>query len=190
MKLPALLGRRLRIDFASRRQPVPLASWFLLALGWCSIGVACWHLAPRWQLRDRLTVQRAGLEEQLQQAGGTRAPTRAVSLTDQAEAHAVLAQLHRPWQPLFDRFESVDVPKVYLVQLSVESGFREVQLLAEAARLDDVLSYSKRLAGDGTVRTVRLTHHEWRNAPIGRVVVANLTAELGPPDGTAAEASR
>jgi hypothetical protein len=190
MRLPALLGRRFRIDFASRPQPVLVLSWLLLALGVAGAALAALDVAPRWQLHQRLLAQRAELEQQLQLAGGTRAAPRLVSVADQAAAHAVLAELQRPWRPLFDRFESVNVPQVYLIQLSVDSSFRDVQLLAEAARLDDVLSYSKKLAGDRTVRTVRLTHHEWRNAPIGRVVVANLTAELASEDDRVAGGSQ
>ncbi|MBV8209860.1 MAG: hypothetical protein JO133_07330 [Burkholderiaceae bacterium] len=190
MRRRALLGRRFQIDFASTRQPVPTLAWLLLLFGLSAAAAVGIDIAPRWQMRERLLSQHADLERRALQTGLARMPAHAVSPADQAEVHMVLAELQRPWQALFQQFESANVPKVYLVQWSVDSGFRDVQLLAEAAQLDDVLLYSKKLGGDHTVRRVRLTHHEWRSAPVGRVVVANLTAELASDSDAAGEGLR
>lgn len=190
MRLPPLLGPRFDADFCASRARAPLAAWLLLAAGMVTLAAALADLAPRWQRREHLSAERSTLEAQVQQLSGPVGASHPASATDLVEARTVLGELRRPWKSLFDRFESVDVPRVYLVQLSVDSRFQGVQMLAEASRLDDVLQYSQKLAGDGPVRSVRLTHHEWRAAPGSRVVVANLTAELVQAGGEAGGAGR
>jgi hypothetical protein len=190
MRLSALLGPRFDVDFCARRARVPPLAWLLLVAGLICVASALADLVPRWRRLDRLSAQRAAVELQIQQLSGGIVPSHAASTADLAEARTVLGDLSRPWKPLFDRFESVDGPKVHLVQLAVDSHFQGMQVLAEASRLDDVLQYSQKLAGDGLVRSVRLTHHEWRAASGTRVVVANLTAELSRVDRASAGSAR
>ena len=188
-KRPPWLGPRFDIDFSERRTRPPPLAWAVLALGVLALTGATATLLPRLTERHQLLAERAGLLQRTDQQSGVAA-SRGPSAADLMQARALLDELGRPWKPLFDRFESVDVAKVYLVQLSVDSHFQGAQMIAEAARLEDVLQYSKKLQGDGTVRSVRLTHHEWRNVPGARVIIANLTADLAGADGSAAGESQ
>lgn len=181
MNLPPLLGRRFQIDFGLRGSQIPLMAWLLVVAGFLSVALAWIDLAPGWARHQQLRAERLALEEQLNAVAqsGARMTKATSSSEDEDRVRAWIGELGRPWDGLFHRFESIQVPKVYLVQLVVDSRFHDVQLLAEAPGLDDVLTYSKQLESDDLIQGVRLTHHEWRNAPGARVVVASLTAELG-----------
>lgn len=177
----APFGRRYSIDFAASRPALPPVSWWLLAAGCTALVVALADALPRWSLQSRLRTELEHLRSTASdlpsaaRAGGH--PANAESL---AQALALVDQLDRPWPQLLGRLETTRVPGVHLVQVGVDARFQSLQLLAEASRLDDVLSYARALAGQGPVKAVRLTHHEWRNVPGARIVVASLSADLAP----------
>jgi hypothetical protein len=190
LTIPPLLGRRFQVDFAQARPPVAPLAWILLAIGAIAVSGALLDFAPRWIEHERLARERSDLQARLDRVPGVaRSSARAPDAIGLAQARGVLDELDRPWPALLDQFESIDAPDVHLVQLGVDSRFQTVQLLAEASRLEQVLQYSKQLAGKGPVRSVRLTHHEWRAAPGGRIVLADLSATLGP-DSQAGKGSR
>jgi hypothetical protein len=186
MTIPPLLGRRFRVDFVQPRPRATPLSWLMVAVGTMSLAIALADLAPRWIQREQLREKKTQLQARLDQMPGlarTAAhPVDAIGLT---QARGVLEQLDRPWSELFDQFESTREGGVHLVQLGVDSRFQTALVLAEASSLEQVLRYSRDLSGKGPVRTVRLTNHEWRNAPVGRIVVANLTIDLTPVDEAA-----
>jgi len=180
MTMRSLLGPRFQLEFArDRTSPTPL-SWLSLGIGTLALVLAICDLAPRWAQRQQLRLEREQLLAQLDSLEGMDRAGSAPSADPAALAHAraLLAELNRPWPQLFEQFESVRVPGVHLVQIGVDSRFRTVQVLAEAARLDEVLSFSQKLADRGPLRAVRLTHHEWHAAPVGKIVAASLTADL------------
>jgi hypothetical protein len=188
--VPELLGRRFQVDFAQARPPVAPLAWILLAVGTITLAAALAGFAPRWIEHERLARERSQLQARLDRVPGVARPSaRAPDAIGLVQARGVLDQLDRPWPALLDQFESIDAPDVHLVQFVVDARFQTVQLLAEAAQLEQVLRYSKQLAGRGPVRSVRLTHHEWRAAPGGRIVVADLSANLGP-DSSAGKGPR
>ncbi len=176
----AWLGPRFDLDFVEARARPPALGWALLAGGVLALAAAAGVTYPAVKLHDRLLAQREALRQQLDRVPGGHAASHPATAVDLKETRLVLGALDRPWNALLDRFESVAVPRVHLVQVTVDGGFQAAQLTAEAARLDDVLRYARQLEHGGPVREVRLTRHEWRNAPGARVVVANLTATLGP----------
>jgi len=181
MTIPPLLGRRFQVDFVQARAPVAPLAWLLVAIGAVALAVALADFAPRWLERARLRQESADLQARLDSLPGvSRGPARASDAVGLAQARGVLAELNRPWPALFDQFESIGAPDVHLVQLGIDSRFQTVQMLAEATSLDRVVQFGQQFAGSNPVRSARLTHHEWRNAPAGRVVVADLTADLAP----------
>jgi len=179
--IPSLLGRRFRVDFVQTRPQATPLSWLLLAVGTVALTMALAELAPRWIQRDQLQQQKTQLQMRLDRIPGlARTTTRPTDVMGLAQARGVLDELDRPWPELFDQFESTRSAGVHLVQMGVDSRFQTVLVLAEASSLDEVLRYSRELPGKGPVRAVRLTSHEWRSAPVGRIVVANLTIDLTP----------
>jgi hypothetical protein len=179
MRTLHLLGRRFRIDFSQTRPSFPLLAWFLLGAGAVSMLAAVADFAPRWSLHRQLAREEAALQARLELLpGAASSAAHAADPIGLTQARVVLDQLQRPWALLFDQFESVRSRDVHLVQFGVDSSFQTVQVLAEAPKLEQVLQYSRQLDGAGPVRAMRLTHHEWRDSPSGRIVVASLTANL------------
>ena len=173
-----LLGRRFQVDFVQARPAVAPVARLLLAAGVLALAGAVADLAPRWVQRQQLNRQKEQLQSRLERQLGVARPAARAEVIGLAQARGVLDELDRPWPALFDQLEATRVPGVHLVQLGVDSRFQTAQVLAEASNLEELLQYSQRLAGSGPVQSVRLTHHEWHDAPVGRIVVANLTAEL------------
>ena len=180
MKILPLLGRRFQVDFIQARPPVAPLAWGCLAAGVLSLAAALADLAPRLALREQLAVRQAELRARLDRLPASVRSTAGADVIGLTQARSVLDELDRPWEALFDQLEAARAPEVHLVQLGVDLPFQTVQVVAEAPSLERLLQYSQTLAGNGPVQSVRLTHHEWRNVSVGRVVVASLTAELGP----------
>jgi len=181
MNILPLLGRRFQLDFIQARPPVPPLAWGLLAGGVLSLAAALADFAPRLVLREQLGARQTELRARLDHLPtGARSSGDAADVAGFTQARSVLDELDRPWAALFDQLEATRASDVHLIQLGVDPRFQTMQVLAEASSLERVLQYSKKLAGTGPVQSVRLTHHEWRNVPVGKVVVANLTADLGP----------
>jgi hypothetical protein len=187
-----MLGRRFEVDFLRRPPLPPLAVW-LLALGLVGSGLAAWSCIDAWHERAALALERAELDaalERARQAAQQRhSAARGAGPAAQAQAIEVLEALHRPWNALLDQLEAVHAPGVHLVQLAVDARFETLQLQAEARTLGDVLRYTEQLPAAGPIVAVRLTSHEVRDAPGGRVVSARLAAALGADRGAAAQAS-
>lgn len=189
IKMPPLLGRRFDVDFARARPAVTPLAWAMLALGGLLLAAAVADFVPHWQRHERLQREQQALRERLERMPGAPRAAAAHSAADtlgQLQARGLLDQLDRPWAALFDRLEAIQAPDVHVVQFGVDPGFHAVQMIAEASTLEHVLQYSQQLAAQAPVRAVRLTRHEWRAAPVGRIVVANLTAELAAPGPKAA----
>ena len=179
VRIASLLGRRFEIDFVQARPPIAPLGWLLLGFGLLALMAALADFAPRWLEHERLLREVEELHLRLDRLPGVARPvSRGSDSTGLAQATGLLGELDHPWPALFDQFESVAVPDVHLVQMAVDSRFQTVQMVAEASTLERVLQYSQQLPGKGPVRAVRLTRHEWRNAPSGRIVVADLTADL------------
>ena len=72
---------------------------------------------------------------------------------------------------------------MHLIQLGVEPRFTKVQLVVEGRTLDTLVRFSQRLTnegplGAGPIRTMTMTHDEWRDALGAHVVSASMQGEL------------
>jgi hypothetical protein len=178
-------GARFDVDFARDRARTPLAAW-ALAAGAVLVGcaMAAW-LEPAWRLHAALVQQQAEATQLVQAAAdqGVRAARAGNAPGHDAEANAqanaLMRDLQLPWLQLLDHLEASQVPKVHLVSLEVGRGFSGLQILAEAASLDDLLTYTKRLPG-GPIAAARLTHHEWQGETGPRFLLASIQADLKP----------
>jgi hypothetical protein len=181
----------------SERRVAPV-SWLLLASGMIALAGAALAARPGWEQHRDLEQQRAAADAALERLGAdsgragsaahSRAPAGAKS--DLEDAGAIVAELHRPWHAFFDQLEAADEAAVHVQQLSVGSRFASVQLVAEGRELDRLVRYSQRLPGAGPIRSMTITHHEWRDAMGTRVVSASLQGELSVPDPKTAGGSQ
>jgi len=174
-----------------RRAP-PLA-WLLFAAGLAALTAATLTCRPEWNRQGELAGQRAQLETALARLG-VEPLVRADRVGRDANAHdgarasldeavALVNELHRPWHELFDQLEKAQDSSVHLVQLSVEPRFTTVQLIAEGRDLSKLVRFSQRLSGGaqetaGPIRTMAMTHQEWRDALGAHVVSASMQGEL------------
>ncbi len=171
------------------RRVTPLA-WMLFAVGATALAASVWICQPGWERQRDLAEQRQDLERSLERVGAGAGSSRAGVKGDrQDEAQAIVVQLHRPWHELFDALESADTAGVNIVQLSVDPRFVTLQLVAESRDLDKLVRFSQKLAGAGPIRTMTMTHHEWRDALGAHVVSAAMQGELagGSSGATGAE---
>ena len=82
--------------------------------------------------------------DRAERARPTVAPSKADQRTHLAMQRMV-EDLRRPWFALFDALELSSDRAVHLVQLSVDGGFRRVQLQVEAPRMEDVMRFVGKL---------------------------------------------
>jgi len=164
----------------STRSVAPLA-WALLAAGFIAATTAGLVCKPAWERKSELAQERIQLQEELARLGA--GPARAPRVRDRVgsqEAAELVDQIRRPWHQLFDQIETAQTPDVHLVQLNVDSHFASLQLVAEGRELDKLVRFAQRLAGTGPIRTMAMTHQEWRDALGAHVVSASLQGELAP----------
>lgn len=188
---------RFNVDFARQRAPIPAGGWVMAAVGLIAMcGAVAWSI-PDWQKREQL----AGAQHRLRVALADANPAPTVQQTrradnatasgarsrdGQSEALSLTRELRKPWGALFGALESSSSDRVRIVQLDVDSRFRQVQIQAEAKSLSDLIRYGEKLASVAPINSARLAHHEWKAAGGGRVVSARLVATL---DSNAARAA-
>ena len=191
-EFPPLLTRLLRlrpyeVELLRPRQRVAPLSWLLLAAGALALAAAAVVCLPVWSSRGTLAADAARLQAEVDHlaSSGTglrsRAGTKAGDREALSEAAVIVAEARRPWHGLFDQLEAAQRSGhtgVHLVQLGVDPRFASLQLVAEGRDLGELVRFSQQLAGNGPVRTMSLTHHEWRDALGAHVVTASLQGEL------------
>ncbi len=172
------------------RRVVPLAGLLLVA-GLIAAAGAALVLRPALERQSTLAADRGQLETRLERLG-----VRPAAAGEQhhggrretlEEGRQLAAELHRPWHELFDQLEQAaqaDGAAVHLVQLSVDPRFDTIQLVAEARDLGHLVRFSQRLSGGAPLRSLVLTHYEWRDALGGHVLSAALQGELVPVTAT------
>ncbi len=174
---------------------VPALSWIFLTLGLGALAGAALACAPAWSRHGEIAQQRLATENALaalqadpaSRAGARRQTStgRSAATEDVAEAEGIVAELHRPWHNLFDQLESAQAAEgagVHLQQLAVDSRFATLQLVAEGRDLDKIVRFSQRLSSQerdgGPVRSMNMTHHEWRDTLGAHVVSVALLGDL------------
>lgn len=192
-KFSTLLTRALRVrpyevELLRPRQAVAPLSWVLLAAGCAALAGAALLVRPLMAEHDAHVAQQARLQAALDKLlqgppGGQRALSGAKGGERDAlaEASLIVEEARRPWHELFDQLEAAERTEgsgVHLVQLNVEPSFASVQLVAEGKDLDKLVRFAQRLAGNGPVKSMALTHHEWHDTLGAHVVTASLRGEL------------
>jgi type II secretory pathway component PulM len=165
------------IEFA----PEPRA-WRWQSLAWLVPGLVLLALGA-WQVGLRLQTlagEREAADSQLQ-ASKSAAARLAAAVDPQAEARnaatdRLTQRLSRPWSSLLEIFESADTQKVAVlaVQPTLQTGI--VQVVIEAASLDDMVDYFQALQRDQRLSAVGLVSHERLDKIPGSPVRAQITA--------------
>jgi len=201
-----LLSRLLRIRpyevelLRPSRQAPPLA-WLLLLCGLLALAAAATLVQPAWRRHQELVAQLATAEASLAQATDTpansaeksrkRAATRGAERSELAEAAGIVRELNRPWQALFAQIEAADSAQdagVHLIQMNVDARFATLQLVVESRELDKLVRFSQHLAGAGPIRSMTMSHHEWRDTLGAHVVNAAMQGQLDGGDSSEAPA--
>lgn len=186
---------RFAIDFARARAPVPTHGWALAAVGVLAFAAAIASSAGDWQQRATSLAARERVQTAL--AAAQPAPSTASARRDtssatararetQTEAQLVALELRRPWGALFSALESSSNERVRIVQMDVDSRFRQLQIHAEAKSLGELIRYAEHLASIAPVNNARLAHHELKTVAGARIVSARLVARLDPSADAAA----
>jgi hypothetical protein len=195
--------RPYEVELLRPARPVAPLAWLLLGAGVLALGGAVLACEPAWTQHSLLAADQARLAGALERADGAGAASHAHAAgrsgdrDSQAEAGLLVAEARRPWHQLFDELEAAqrsDGAGVHLVQLGVDPRFASLQLVAEGRDLGALVRFSQQLAGNGPIRSMALTHHEWRDALGAHVVTASLQGELegatAPSDGAEAQGSK
>jgi hypothetical protein len=169
--------QHLHIEFAQGRRP-----WRWQALGWL-LPAAALLAAGGWQggltLRAK-AGERQAADRRLEETKSAAA-RRAAAVDPQAEARNAaterLAQrLNRPWSGLLEVFESADMQKVAVLAVQPSPATGVVQVVIEAASLDDMVNYFQTLQHDERLTAVSLVSHERLDRVAGYPVRAQITA--------------
>lgn len=172
------------VELLHPRQDIPLLSWVLLAAGVLTLGGAVLTCQPAWSERTALVARQENLRAAFDRAGETNKPRTAARAGERdgpAEAALISAELRRPWHQLFDQIESAqrgDGTGVHLLQIAVDPRFTNLQMVAEGRDLGGLVRFSGQMVGNGPIRVMELTHHEWRDTLGAHVVTASLQGEL------------
>lgn len=177
------------LDF-SRRPPTPKHGWALATAGVISIAAAIAWALPDWQKRSELGATRSRNQVALantqppqpaaQTARRSSSSATARSRDSQVEARQLALELSKPWSQLFGALESSSNDQVRIVQVDVDSRFRQLHIHAEAKSLGELIRYAERLASVAPISAAHLAHHEWKTSGTVRVVTARLIAQLNP----------
>jgi hypothetical protein len=169
--------QQLIIEFGPGRRPLDWQSllWLLPALALLAGGL--WQVGQTLQAR---ADERQAADARVA-ATKSAAARQAAAVDPQAEARNAAAdrlasRLNRPWSGLLEVFESADTQKVAVlaVQPNLQTGM--VQVVIEAASLDEMVNYFQTLQGDERLTAVSLVSHERQDKTPGSPVRAQLTA--------------
>jgi len=163
------------------RQVSPLA-WIVFAVGGIALAAVVLTCRPAWDRQTQLAQRRAEIENELARFGVGARKTTSTSKerANKDEAIALIAELRRPWHELFDQIEAADNKDVHLIELNIEPRFATLRLVVEARDLDRLVRFTQRLTGEGPVRSMTMTHHEWHDVLGAHVVRASMEGELAP----------
>ncbi len=157
-------------------------TWRPQRLGWLIPALALLALGG-WQVG--LTLRARAGERQAAEGRMSAAKSAAARLAAAADPKAELRnaatdrlalRLNRPWAGLLEIFESADTQKVavLVVQPNLQTGL--IQVVLEAASLDDAVDYFQTLQRDEHLSTVTLVSHERQERTPGSPVRVQLTA--------------
>jgi len=172
--------RTLHLDFLHPVVPRVGVGIALLAFGFAAAGFTVWRY---WslgsevaqlevELADTQRLARRDLPRMREASGDPKLLAQEVS-----RANAVLASLTLPWDAMFSELEAASSASVALLVIQPEASGRQVRLVGEARRFEDLLAYIARLEATDGFANVFLTSHELKPAATGRPVSFSLTAD-------------
>lgn len=180
--LSLLRVRPYEVELLRPKRPVTPLAWIAFASGLVTLAAAALVCKPVWERQVELGQRRGQLQTELARFGIV--PSKPASNSRERpgtdEALALLAEMRRPWHELFDQIEAAQTQDVHLVQLSIDPRFASLQLVAEGRDLDKLVRFAQRLPGAGPIRTMSMTHQEWRDTLGAHVVSASMQGELAP----------
>lgn len=172
--------RALHLDFLHPAAPRLRLGLALLALGIAASGAVAWRhyvlitqideLGTRVADTDRLA--RRDLPRMREAASDPKLVAQEVS-----RANAVLASLTLPWDAMFGGLEAASNPGVALLGVQPAANGRQVRLIGEAHRFEDLLAYIARLEATGGFANVFLASHELKQSGAAESVAFTLNAD-------------
>jgi Tfp pilus assembly protein PilN len=171
--------RPLRLDFLHPTTPRRTFGVALLAIGVVAAGAGLWRervisdeiaqLSAR--IADTKRLARRDLPQVREVAGDPKVVAQEVG-----RANAILASLTLPWDAMFGELEAAANANVALLGIQPESSGRQVRLVGEARRFEDLLTYISRLEATDGFANVFLAGHEMKQVQAERPVAFSLTA--------------
>ncbi len=170
----------LRLDFLHPAAPRLMLGVALLALGIAAAAaVAVRHYVLATQIEelgarvaDTGHLARRDLPPMRGAAGDPKLVAQEVS-----RANAVLASLTLPWDAMFGGLEAAAAPEVALLGVQPTATARQVRLIGEARRFEDLLAYIARLESTGGFANVFLQSHELKQNGAMHAVAFTLNAD-------------
>ncbi len=154
----------LSIDFAPRTWARNRTARWLMVMS-----VLTWVLG--WGLAQHIGERRMVLQQSLDEAGAGGTQARAAqrqagqALTTEAarSINEAIGKLNLPWEFIFAALDVAAMPNVVLLGLEPDMAASTVRLGGQAASLDRVLEYRRRLeAADGIASAVLVRHEMHR----------------------------
>lgn len=151
--------RRLELDFVAPPRRSRWIGYVLLAVSLLIAGDMVYRYRDAQLALQRFEAARGLL-------GIGQRPARAIPkerLDEQVKsAQAVIRQLTLPWAGLIETLEAAATPDVAILQLQPEAQQRVLRLTAEAAHLEAMLEYLRKLASIKGLAEVHLLSHQVR----------------------------
>jgi Tfp pilus assembly protein PilN len=172
--------RSLHLDFLHPEPPLARIGLALLAVGVIVGCVVGWQFvvldreasAMASRVAEIEQMSKRGLAVVKQVTGDPKIVAQEI-----AQANAVLASLTVPWDAMFRSLESARGDQVGLLGIQPEGSSRNVRIVGEARRYEDILGYLKRLEATEGFSNVFLAAHEEKTAGNTRAIAFTLTAE-------------
>jgi len=172
--------RALHLDFLHPAAPRRRLGIGLLVIGIAaaSAAVSRYHILALEhdelgaRIADTTRLARRDLPRMRELAGDPKVVALEVS-----RANAVLASLTVPWDAMFGELEAASNSNVALLGIQPEASGRQVRLIGEARRFEDLLAYIARLEATEGFANVFLAGHEMKQGGPERPVAFSLTAD-------------
>jgi hypothetical protein len=102
--------------------------------------------------------------------------------------NTVIRQLNTPWQDLFDQLEKTTPSDIALISIEPDAKRATIRLVAEAKRLDTLLSYASELQQQGVFGRLTYSKHETNDQDSNKPVRLSFELDMRMPQRLAANA--
>jgi septal ring factor EnvC (AmiA/AmiB activator) len=106
--------------------------------------------------------------------------------------NTVIRQLNTPWQDLFDQLEKTTPTDIALISIEPDAKRATIRLVAEAKRLETLLTYTSDLQQQGVFSSLTYSKHETNDQDSNKPVRLTFELDLRMPQrlSTKAEVAR